>query len=119
MISKLVTVAAPWLKPALIIVGVALVGAVVALWYRAEAATTRAEVATQALKESERALTTMRAQHIAASAVVEALIEEREKDRAAGRQNVGKTLNAPITENAVVPGALPAAIGGLRNSARR
>lgn len=119
MISKLIGVAAPWLKPALAIAGVALIGAVIALWYRAEAATTRAEVATQALKDSEQAMTILRAQHIAAAAVAETLLNEREKDRAAARQNVTRTLNAPIAENTVVPGALPAAIGGLRDSARR
>lgn len=104
----------PYLLGALAIAGVVIWG----LWGRLEAAKTRAEVATNALKESEKALGIMRAQHIAASAVAEALLNEREKDRAVARQNMGRTLNAPIAENAVVPGALPAAIGGLRRSAR-
>ena len=112
--SALAARLAPWAFGALAIAGVVIWG----LWGRLEAAETRAEAAANALKESEKSLSIMRAQHIAASAVAEALRDEREKDRAAGRLNVGKTLNAPITENAVVPGALPAAIGGLRNSAR-
>lgn len=119
LLGKAASFAAPWLKPALAIVGVALIGAVVALWYRAEAATTRAEVAAQALKDSEQAMTILRAQHIAAAAVAETLLNEREKDRAIARQAGQRTLNAPIAENTVVPGALPVAIGGLRDSARR
>lgn len=104
----------PYLLGALAIAGVVIWG----LWGRLDAAETRAEAAANAVKESEKSLSIMRAQHAAASAVAEALRDEREKDRALARQNVGKTLNAPITENTVVPGALPAAIGGLRNSAR-
>lgn len=83
--GRLLGLAAPWLKPALAIVGVALVGAVIALWYRAEAATATAEAATKALKDSEQAMTILRAQHIAASALAEALLDEREKDRAIAR----------------------------------
>jgi hypothetical protein len=113
LIDKLLGGVTPYLLGALAIAGVVIWG----LWGRLDAAEVRAEAAANALKESEKSLSIMRAQHIAASAVAEALRDEREKDRAAARLNVGKTLNAPITENAVVPGALPAAIGGLRNSA--
>jgi hypothetical protein len=119
LIGTVTDAVAPWLKPALAIGGVLLIAACVALYYRAEAATAREEAAAKALKDSEAALTIMRAQHAAAAAVAETLLSEREKDRAIARQNVGKTLNAPIDQNNVVPGALLGAIGGLRDSDRR
>jgi hypothetical protein len=96
---------------------VALIGACVALWFKAEAADERAKDDRGKLLESERAMAVLRAQTTAATAVADALREERDKDRAAARQTVQGINNAPIDQNRVVPGALPLAIGELRKSA--
>lgn len=121
MIAKLagaaVDVVAPYIKPALVVGGILLIAACVTLYYRADAASTRAEAAGKALEESERTLSTVRAQHAAAAAVVTVLQDEREKDRQAGRQTIQVINNAPISENRVVPSALPLAIGELQRTA--
>ena len=117
MIRTALGFVAPWIKPALAIGAVALIGACIALWFKAEAASERAKSATAKLADSERAMAVLRAQTTAATAVADALREERDKDRAAARQTVQGINNAPIDQNRVVPGALPLAIGELRKSA--
>jgi hypothetical protein len=60
-------------------VGVVLAAACVALWFRADAATERAKSTTEKMVESEKAMSVLRVQVTAATAVANTLLDEREK----------------------------------------
>ena len=93
MIRTALAFVAPWIKPAMAICAVALAAALFALWFKAEAAEERTKSDRDKLVDSERAMAILRAQTTTATAVADALREERGKDRAAARQTLqGSTM---------------------------